>query len=254
MAVTNYYTIDGQIIGEATSGARTGYLPDALGSVTATVDESGTVINTYRYKPYGSQLSKSGVGTDPKFQWVGQHGYRQTGLSHAGSYVRARHCSNQGATWISVDFHWPKVDAYQYADNNPLSKIDPSGGQVAWFAAIFAPKQGSICKDKDNDDYECRTGYRCFLHPGKCGLFLVTDPCCYADLTRYCEWPKCCMDLDGDGVCHKVQFEKHGFMCLFGIFGCPGCPGKRHGCYHNGILHYVRTGTGKLIACPVQER
>ena len=36
MAVTNYFTVDGQIQGEETGGTFTGYVPDALGSVTAT--------------------------------------------------------------------------------------------------------------------------------------------------------------------------------------------------------------------------
>ena len=55
------------------------YLTDALGSVTATVDQSGTVQNTYRYKPYGDLLAKTGTGNDPKFLWVGSQGYRQRG-------------------------------------------------------------------------------------------------------------------------------------------------------------------------------
>ena len=38
MAVTNYYSVNGQIIGEATNGVRTDYLMDALGSVTGMVN------------------------------------------------------------------------------------------------------------------------------------------------------------------------------------------------------------------------
>ena len=115
MAVTNYYSFGGQILGEETGGVRrdylgssahlvkTGfepqpldfkcrsestsgrispnmrknhYLTDALGSVTATVTGAGVVENTYRYKPYGEQLAKTGTGSDPKFLWVGRWGYR----------------------------------------------------------------------------------------------------------------------------------------------------------------------------------
>ena len=68
MAVTNYYTVNGEIIAEKTAGSsRVDYLTDALGSVTATVNQSAQVVNTYRYKPYGSQLAKTGVGADPSF-------------------------------------------------------------------------------------------------------------------------------------------------------------------------------------------
>ena len=40
MAVTNYYSVNGQIIGEAANGVRTDYLMDALGSVTGTVNSA----------------------------------------------------------------------------------------------------------------------------------------------------------------------------------------------------------------------
>ncbi|HLV81065.1 MAG TPA: hypothetical protein VKT32_12325 [Chthonomonadaceae bacterium] len=83
MPVTNYYSLDGQIIGEKTTGSpRVDYLTDALGSVTATVNQNAQVVNTYRYKPYGALLAKTGIGTDPAFQWVGTQGYRQTGRSY----------------------------------------------------------------------------------------------------------------------------------------------------------------------------
>ena len=32
---------------------------------------SAQVINTYRYKPFGDLLSKTGTGADPAFGWVG---------------------------------------------------------------------------------------------------------------------------------------------------------------------------------------
>ena len=47
MAVTNYHTVNGRIIGETTSGTRTDYLTDALGSVTATVNQSAVFYALY---------------------------------------------------------------------------------------------------------------------------------------------------------------------------------------------------------------
>jgi len=58
----SYYSVGGEIIGEKSGGVRTDYLTDALGSVTATVDQAGSVINRYTYKPYGALLAKTGVG------------------------------------------------------------------------------------------------------------------------------------------------------------------------------------------------
>ncbi len=38
MATKCYHTVNGELRGETTSGVRTGYLTDVLGSVTATVN------------------------------------------------------------------------------------------------------------------------------------------------------------------------------------------------------------------------
>src|SRR2546427_10334299 len=104
MAVTNYYTVNGQIIGQKTgTGARVDYLTDALGSVIGTVNQSAAVVNTYRYKPFGGLLAKTGAGADPAFQWVGQHGYRPTGKKWSDVYIRRRHYDTNPGRWIAGD-------------------------------------------------------------------------------------------------------------------------------------------------------
>jgi hypothetical protein len=66
MAVTTYCTINGEIIGEKVgAGARTDYLTDALGNVTATLNQSASVVNTNRYGPYGRLLARGSKGADP---------------------------------------------------------------------------------------------------------------------------------------------------------------------------------------------
>lgn len=45
MSVTNYHTVNGQIMGSSTGATFTPYLTDALGSVTATVS-GGSIKNT----------------------------------------------------------------------------------------------------------------------------------------------------------------------------------------------------------------
>src|SRR2546423_9960019 len=128
MAVTNYYTVNGEIIGEKTgANARIDYLTDALGSVTGTVSQSAQVVNTYRHKPYGAQLAKTGVGADPANRWVGQHGYRQTGKKWSDVYVRARHYDSLSGRWNSVDPLWPKQAPYGYVSANPIGSVDRSG-------------------------------------------------------------------------------------------------------------------------------
>src|SRR5689334_22265100 len=128
MPVTNYYTVNGEIIGEKTAGGtRTDYLTDALGSVIGTANQSAQVVNTYRYKPYGAQLAKTGAGADPAFRWVGNQGYRQTGKKWSDVYVRARHYGSTTGRWTSIDPLWPNQPQYDYAAAGPNVRTDMTG-------------------------------------------------------------------------------------------------------------------------------
>src|SRR5687768_3027800 len=104
MPITNYYSENGELVGEKVgTNARVDYLTDALGNVTATLNQSGQIVNTYRYKPYGAQLAKTGAGADPAFRWVGAEGYRQTSKKYSDVYVRARHYDEREGRWSTND-------------------------------------------------------------------------------------------------------------------------------------------------------
>lgn len=105
------------------------YLTDALGSVTATVNQSAQVVNTYRYKPYGTQLAKTGTGSDPAFGWVGTQGYRPTQKKFSGFYVIARHYGDTTGQWTTPDpaRYIAGLNTYSYVGGNPVIWIDPSG-------------------------------------------------------------------------------------------------------------------------------
>ena len=122
-----YYTIDGQIVGYKKSGARKDFLTDALGSVTAEVDQTGNT-KTFdgRYQPYGGILSSA--GSKGSFGWVGTWGYRETGLGGSSHYVRARHYSKTGGNWNTADKLWPIERPYLYVDNRQVTQyIDLTG-------------------------------------------------------------------------------------------------------------------------------
>ncbi len=93
------------ITGEETGGTYTDYLTDALGSVTATVNQSEQVLNTYRYKPYGALLAKSGVGGDPPFQWQGANSVRLTDRLFAISFRDPSVYSSAAAHFITAPKH-----------------------------------------------------------------------------------------------------------------------------------------------------
>ena len=146
MAVTNYYTVNGEIIAEHTAGqSRLDYVTDGIGSVIATVDQTLTVKSTARYKPYGAVLSET--GTQPMYGWVGAPGYRRTSLPHTDIYVRARHLTSVEARWTSSDRLWPRESAYGYGRSNPVTVTDPSGLQIClpnnppFWESIISPKK-----------------------------------------------------------------------------------------------------------------
>ena len=113
-------------------------LTDALGSVTATMDQNANVVNSYRYKPYGALLAKTGVGADPRFQWVGTQGYRQTQKKYSDLYVRARHDDTVTGRWTSCDIvHIQRAQTSRvvYVFGSPVSLIDAAGRAPVAFSS-----------------------------------------------------------------------------------------------------------------------
>ena len=149
MPVTNYYSANGVMIAEHTTGqSRLDYVNDALGSVISTVDQTLTVKSTAKYKPYGAVLSET--GTQPMYGWVGSPGYRRTGLPHSDIYVRKRHPSTVEGCWTTVDPSWPFEKAYLYAKASPTMMVDPSGLSACRTDPCEYCK-GKDCRGRDRD-------------------------------------------------------------------------------------------------------
>lgn len=128
MAVTNYHTVRRVLLGESTvAGGFVGYKTDALGSVVATSSSTGSIANTYRFKPYGGQLAKTGTAADPAFTYLGAQGVRQTDLAFAETYNRRRHYGTQTASFSCVASFWPRERPYNYALSSPLTLGDVNG-------------------------------------------------------------------------------------------------------------------------------
>ena len=185
-----YYTVDGQMIGYKTAAGRKDFLTDALGSVTAEVDQTGAT-KTFdgRYKPYGGDLSST--GTRGSYGWVGTWGYRGTGLSSSSHYVRARHYSKTSGKWPTIDPLWPSEDAYIYVDGMVLRAIDPSGRDFDLMEFLFNlikpkpnPFKPTPCRGNDHPllDFEMSDNYKWLRNVGKVKNF---------DYFSW-EWGNCC--------------------------------------------------------------
>ena len=125
MPVTNYYSVNGVIIAEPTTGqSRLDYVTDALGSVIANVDQTLTVKSTARYKPYGAVLSET--GTQPMYRWVGGAGYRTDGTAYCDIYVRSATYQTTVGRWVSTGHSRNRL-SYAYVGCNPSVATDIMG-------------------------------------------------------------------------------------------------------------------------------
>jgi hypothetical protein len=110
-----YYSVEGEILGDSEAGD---YMRDALGSVTGTCNpDTGSVWNTYRYKPYGGRLAKTGVDVDPRFQYIGTKGFKRSGLASAEYSIQGRIFDTSAALVASrTDLSHPDPNtAYAYS-------------------------------------------------------------------------------------------------------------------------------------------
>jgi RHS repeat-associated protein len=123
MSVT-YATVHGRLVEENRGGLVTEYVPDTLGNVIMTTDESGTVTSTTTYWPFGEVRSQTGSNPSP-WGFCGVWGYLTDAVSRM--YVRARYYRADASRWLTVDPVWPIEQTYQYVDGTPTTITDRTG-------------------------------------------------------------------------------------------------------------------------------
>ena len=107
---------------------------DALGSVRGVVSSSGSLTASTTYDAWGNPETSGGLSAYTPFGFAG--GYKDsTGLS----YFINRYYDPSTGNFFTVD---PDVtetgQAYTYANDNPVSNIDPSGADTEGYCAAFS--------------------------------------------------------------------------------------------------------------------
>jgi RHS repeat-associated protein len=136
-----------------TSATTTRYfLPDHLNSTNVVTDASGTPIQALDYYPYGSTRVNQQFGAtfNEQKQYIGQYTDPETNLS----YLQARYMNSTNGQFLSEDPVFlgdprsqtltepQSLNSYSYANDNPITKEDPSGRFVP--EAIVGAVAGSV--------------------------------------------------------------------------------------------------------------
>ena len=101
------------------------YGVDRLGSTTALTSTSGSLVNTYRYDPWGQSNGGTGTAYNP-FRYTGTYLDTMTGTYQMG----ARYYQPGTGRFTQQD-PLPKsvmtTNRYAYAGSNPTNFVDPTG-------------------------------------------------------------------------------------------------------------------------------
>jgi RHS repeat-associated protein len=134
-----YYIYGLGLIAQEENGAYRTHHYDLRGSTVAITDENGAVTDRFQYDPYGKVVHRSS-STSTYFLFNGRDGVitDENGLL----YMRARYYNPEIRRFLSKDpvrssiVNPQSLDAYGYCENDPISKVDPSGEIVETFLDI----------------------------------------------------------------------------------------------------------------------
>lgn len=105
------------------AGAVTWLHGDRLGSTRLLTDNTGTVVGTMNYDPYGTATSTTGTAATP-FRYAGEYTDDDTGFV----YLRARYYDPAAGQFLGID---PLLaitgSAYGYTSGDPVNGTDPTG-------------------------------------------------------------------------------------------------------------------------------
>lgn len=101
------------------------YHGDIRGSVVMMTDDNADITHQYRYDDFGTITNYTEPANDSNFfRYVGIYGVEYD--TNDLYYMRARYYKPSVGRFLTEDPVW-STNLYPYADNNPISRIDPLG-------------------------------------------------------------------------------------------------------------------------------
>lgn len=136
---TSYYFANDELIAKKNPDGSKNYIhSDHLGSTTVQTNQTGTVVESTQYDPWGEVLAG---GTKNKFQYTGQEKDSETGLNYYNARYYDPHTRHftQADDIIQDPYDPQSLNRYSYVKNNPVNYKDPSG-HFAQALVILAPE------------------------------------------------------------------------------------------------------------------
>ena len=137
-------------------GERRFYHYDERGNTLYVTGDSGAVLASYAYTPYGEVIAEQG-SIENAFTFMGQRGVMREGDSDL-YYARARYYDARTGRFLSRDaersFSPKRGNPYQYARGNPLMFTDPTGlsedEEEGWFSSLVRRGGNWLGRQADN--------------------------------------------------------------------------------------------------------
>ncbi len=126
--ITTYYAVDGMRIAANVNGTFDYFGYDALGSQVVVLNNSGALIGSQLYGPYGNLCSSSGT-LPTSIGFTGQQTDSVTGLD----YFNARYYDPLTGQFVSADVvqgNAQGTSPYMYVMGNPETRTDPTGQMI----------------------------------------------------------------------------------------------------------------------------
>src|SRR5580658_3522832 len=140
MATTRYTVFDGQIVSENRAGVLHDYVPDALGSTVALLDNTQTQTDQWTYWPYGESVRLKGSTQTTKL-FIGTSSCNQDSASRTSMHHRG--LDTIKGRWMTEDpigYAGGDGNLYRYVVNDPIDLREPSGLQPPPTKSVTDPR------------------------------------------------------------------------------------------------------------------